>query len=291
MASEYPPIEGQETGARPARPLRTMLIVALIAFLLGLVAMGYVMKRWGGGIGYFGRDAGTATQPAAALPATSPQLSYAPAAPATLDELSRRVRDLEARLGQINASAQAASGNASRAEGLLVAFAARRALDRGVALGYIERQLSERFGERQPRAVAMVIAAARQPVTLEQLQIALTDLTPQLSGGGASPDWWESLRREMGGLIVIRRTGTPSPAPAARLQRAKRALEGGQVDAALAEVARMPGRNDPDVENWMANARRYIEARRALDIIETAAILERRDAAQPVAAQPAPAAS
>jgi hypothetical protein len=286
MASEYQPVEST---APKSRPLRTIVIVALIAFLLGLVAMGFVIRKWGGGMGYFGRE--SASAPSAALTQTPQVQPLPPSAPATLDELSGRMRDLEQRLSQISVSARAASGNASRAEGLLIAFAARRALDRGVALGYIEAQLRDRFGEAQPRAVAMVIAAARQPVTLEELQIALNDLGPQLASAGATPGWWDGFKREMAGLVVVRRAGTPSPLPTERLQRAKRRLEGGQVDAALAEVARMPGRDK--AANWMANAKRYIEARRALDIIETAAILDRPDepAIPPAALAEPPSAS
>src|SRR3546814_18863225 len=51
-------------------------------------------------------------------------------------------------------------------------------------------------------------------------------------------------------------------------------LEAGRPAAALAEVTRMPGRAAGS--KWMEQARRYIEARRALDLIETAAILEPR---------------
>lgn len=289
MASEYRPIESDP---RPARPVRRVLIIVLIAFLAGLVAMGLALRQWGDRFGLFTADQPQAAQPVPAGPPGTQGLitvqpQTAPANPATVDALSLRVRELEQRIAQVGVSAQAASGNASRAEGLLIAFAARRALDRGVALGYIEAQLRERFGETQPRAVAMVIAAARQPITLEELQIALADLGPTLSAGGSEQGWWDSFKQEMSGLVVIRRAGTPSPAPVERLRRAQRRLEGGQVDAALAEVARMPGRDA--AANWMANARRYIEARRALDIIETAAILEPKDAqAAPAAVPPAP---
>jgi len=285
MASDYRVIEGEE---RPRNPLKTTLVIALVAFLLGLIAMGLALRQWGDRLGVLGSTpvaapgAPVAGAISPGIQVTPQPVQTAPATPASLDALTQRVRELELRIARIGVSAQAASGNASRAEGLLVAFAARRALDRGVALGYIEAQLRARFGESQPRAVAMVIAAARQPVTLEQLQLALNDLGPDLVTGG-SRSWWEGFKREMSGLIVVRKEGTPSPLPSDRLQRAKRQLEGGQVDAALAEVARMPGR--AQAENWMANARRYIEARRALDIIETAAILAPRDAA---AQQPAP---
>ena len=52
---------------------------------------------------------------------------------------------------------QRAEGSAGRADALLVAFAARRAIDRGVALGYLETLLVDRFGSRHPRAVATIV--------------------------------------------------------------------------------------------------------------------------------------
>ncbi|WP_182911902.1 hypothetical protein [Sphingomonas cavernae] len=290
MSRDYVPIEGE---AKPARAFRNVIIAVVIAFLAGLVAMGWFLKSWNGGAGYLGRQAPAAKTDAVAeldrkidaqgMVASPPVRAVVD--PQAADELTARVRDLEQRMARISVSAEAASGNAARAEGLLVAFAARRALDRGVALGYIEGQLRDRFGNSQPREVATVIAAARQPITLEELQISLNELGPELAGGGADASWWDGFRREMSELFVIRKAGTPSPAPTERLSRAKRRLAGGQVDAALAEVARMPGR--ARAENWMAAARRYIEARRALDAIETAAILSPRTLRTP---EPAPAA-
>jgi hypothetical protein len=191
-------------------------------------------------------------------------------------ETTRRVNRLEQRIAEIDSQSRAAVGNADRAEGLLVAFAARRALDRGVALGYIEGLLRQRFGGSQRQAVATIITASRQPVTLEELQDGLQQVAPELTGGGPDQDWWSALRRELGGLITVRKAGTPSTMPAERLRRATRWLEAGQVDVALAEVLRMPGREN--ASEWIANARRYVAARRALDAIETAALLEPRTA-------------
>jgi hypothetical protein len=188
--------------------------------------------------------------------------------------LTTRVSELEDRIARINVQAQAASGNAARAEGLLVAFAARRALDTGAPLGYIEGQIRLRFGQAQPRAVATIINAAREPVTLQDLQGGLEELEPKLVGRGKSQDWWADIKREVGELVVLRDAGTPSPLPERRLARARRLLEAGRVDAALAEVSRLPGRSA--ASRWMEQARRYVEARRALDLVETAAILEPR---------------
>jgi len=269
---------------------RNRLILMAIAFLAGLVAMGWAMNRLSQPGGWLDRSR-TPTDPTAqpsGMLATQPGTGLTvqavpvyPAIPSTT--LDARVAELEARLASIDVRAQAASGNATRAEGLLIAFAARRALDRGMQLGYIEGQLRERFGASQPRAVGVIIGASQMPVTIEDLRVALDDAAPELVGGGPDESWWAAFQRELSGLVVIRKDGAPSPAPAERLARAKRRLEGGRVDAALAEVARMPGREK--AQAWITAARRYNEARQALDIIETAAILEPKEAP---AAAPAP---
>jgi hypothetical protein len=202
-------------------------------------------------------------------------------------EITRRVSDIERRIGQIDTQSRAAVGNADRAEGLLVAAAARRALDRGVALGFLEALLRQRFGDSQPQAVGTVIMAARDPVTLQELQEELREVSPQLLGTGPDQGWWSAFRAELGSLITVRREGTPSPEPRERLRRAMQWLEGGEVAPALAEVLRLPGHEYASA--WIARARRYVIARRALDTIETAALLEPRTAPSvPVAGQPRP---
>lgn len=275
MNSDYEPIDGEE---RRPRPLRTALIIAALAFVGGLVAMGWILTHWDRARSVLPGEQSAAPPAAVAALAQPGSPETAIDMPLTLQDaagsavLSARVADLEARIARVSERAQAASGNAARAEGLLIAFAARRALDRGMTLGYIEAQLSARFGASQPRAVAIVIAAARDPVTIGELQIGLEDLAPTLSSASDDEGWWSGFKREMAELVVIRKAGTPSPLPAQRLRRAQRMLEGGRVDAALAEIARMPGRER--AANWMKAARQYNEARRALDVIETAAILE-----------------
>jgi hypothetical protein len=238
--------------------IRTMAILLLLAFLGGLAAMGWAMSRWAG---WMGKEPAVSEAPQAALPADGPaRKTQLPVLEANhAQTLTTRVSELEDRIARINVQAQAASGNAARAEGLLVAFAARRALDTGAPLGYIEGQIRLRFGQAQPRAVATIINAAREPVTLQDLQGGLEELEPKLVGRGTSKDWWADMKREVGER---------------RLARARRLLEAGRVDAALAEVSRLPGRSA--ASKWMEQARRYVEARRALDLVETAAILEPR---------------
>ncbi|HEX8533255.1 MAG TPA: hypothetical protein VF662_03740 [Allosphingosinicella sp.] len=286
---------GAAHGAR-RRSWLSVLALPIIAFLAGIAAMGWLLTRWGQAAALIG--VAPAPQPAAVAAAPAPASAPAPvaAAPApgaetqrlVLDpETTRRVNQLEQRVTELDSQSRAAAGNADRAEGLLVAFAARRALDRGVPLGYIEGLLRQRFGETQRQAVATIITASRQPVTLQQLQDGLADIGPELTGVGPEQNWWTAFRAELGELVSIRRAGTPSTIPADRLRRAERALASGQVDVALAEVLRLPGR-DQGAE-WVADARRYVMARRALDRIETAALLEPRMPAPGAAADAATA--
>ena len=286
----------------PRRRLLTYLLLPGLFFLLGLGAMGWLLSRWEGGAQMLGiaQPAASAPAPQTVSPEPAPQpLNPAPLAPAApgaaperivIDpEITRRVAEVERRLGQVYNQSRAAVGNADRAEGLLVAFAARRALDRGVALGFLEALLRQRFGATQPQAVGTVIAAARQPVTLQELQDGLQQLGPELTGAGPQQSWWGALRAELAGLVIVRHQDSPSAEPTERLRRAERRLEAGQVDVALAEVLRLPGRGHAG--EWIRDARRYVLARRALDTIETAALLEpRTNPAPPAPAdQPAPA--
>lgn len=276
---DYDPV----TGVERRRSVWSWLALPLIAFLLGLAAMGWLLSRWEQGAVFLGianAPAGIAEQqpldPAAA-PATQPQeavVALSGDQPRLVidPETQQRVARLEQRLTELDSASRAAVGNADRAEGLLVAFAARRALDRGVALGYIEHLLRQRFGQSQPQAVGLVITAARQPVTLQELQRELEDVGPRLAASGSDRSWWEGLKRELGSLITIRREGTQSTIPSERLRRARAHMAGGEVNLALVEILRMPGREQ--ARTWVEKARRYVAARSALDAIETAALLD-----------------
>ena len=295
MSREY---ERLSPSAGKSNLTRNVLILMVVAFIGGAILTGWILSRYNP----FDSTPGTETaavadregsktkpDPATALanridadgtvlpPATQSEAT-APTTTLTPDlerALAVRVADLEDRLSRINVQAQAASGNAARAEGLLIAFAARRALDRGSPLGYIDPQLRLRFGDAQPKAVTTIINASREPVTLEELSSGLDELGPALMTGSSGEGFWADFTRELSELFVIRRPGTPSPAPHQRLIRAKRYVETGNVDAAIAEVEKLPGvEEDEDALQWMEKARRYNEARRALDVIETAAILE-----------------
>ena len=275
---------------RARRPLLSLLLLPLLAFVAGLAAMGWILVRWTAAAQFLGI---APEPPPPAPPQTAVTVEPAPAPPAitmvppdgqnaAMDpELVRRINLMEQRMAQLDVQSRSAAGNAGRAEALLVAFAARRALDRGVSLGYIEAMLRHRFGGTQPAAVGMLISSAQSPVTLQELQDELVELAPKLSGGGPDQGWWDAFRAELAGMIIVRKAGTPSPLPAERMRRARRALESGQVTVALAEVLRLPARDNASA--WIAKARRYILARQALDTIETAALVDPR----PPSARPA----
>lgn len=242
------------------------LIVAIVAFLIGLALMAYAVRNTPG---FFGRVPGT---PAAAVaPKAAPTPAPAPdTTTLALREaaLAAQLANLEARTQHIDADTADAAVNAGKAEAILVTFAARRALDRGAGLGFLEAELRQRFAATLPREVGTVIRAARAPVTLEDLRESLSAVTPVLL---ATPsDWWSGIGSELRNLVVIHRVGTPSPLPSDWLARARRQLDNGNVETALAEVERLPGA--ADAGNWTAAARRWVEARAALDTLETAAI-------------------
>jgi hypothetical protein len=185
-----------------------------------------------------------------------------------------RLALLEDRFSRINEQANAASANASRAEALLIALAARRMIDRGEPLGYLEYQLKLRFGGAQPQAVQTILAASRKPVTLYLLSSQLEAAAPALSGERRNEGTWAKIRREVSSLFVVRRTTTLAAKPLDRAERAQVLLKAGQIDEAIAEVERLPGADD--AQAWIAAAHRYADAQRALEVIETTAMLETR---------------
>ena len=199
----------------------------------------------------------------------SPATASSEAAAAAMDE---RLSELEKRLTRIDMQSQAASGNAARAEGLLIAYAARRTLDRGAPLGYLEDQLRLRFADAQPNAVETLIAAAHSPVTLDSLYAQLDALGPRLTGAPAGEDSWGRVKRELAGLLVIRHQSGASVRAEDRVAQAKLLLTAGKTSEAVAEVERLPGAGA--AQPWIAAARRYDAIQRALDLVETTAMLE-----------------
>ena len=260
--------------ARGGMKLKHILILLLVAFVGGIIGTGWLAQRFGFWDGSFSAKTQTQTAAANATAASAPPIA------SNLAPVDA-VTSIENRLTQINADAAAASGNAARAEGLLVAFAARRALDSGATLGYLADQLRLRFGSTQPQAVATILAASQAPVTLETLQAELQALDNALLTGDLDGGVWANVKREMSELFVLRKDGAPSPAPTQRVARAHILVESGNIAGAIAEVSAMPGAGV--AQAWLAKARRYNQARKALDVLERSAIATPLPAPLPVA--------
>jgi hypothetical protein len=282
------PYSTAPAASRRRLPSRDLIGLGLAAFLVG----GIAIWVWAGSPGLPSLDLFTvrreqAAGQLAAEPAPAPTSSQAVAADVReaaerVEEvaevqggLDQRVAAMEQRLARLDMQTQAAAGNAARAEGLLVTFASRRAIERGAALGYLADQLRLRFGDAQPNAVRTVIDASRDPITLDQLLARLDGLAPELREAPPDEGAFGWLSRELGELFVVRRESSPSPQPQRRLDRARLFLESGRTEAAISEVRNLP--NAARAREWIADAQRYADAQRALELLETAAILEPRE--------------
>jgi hypothetical protein len=280
----------QQAAAPKGGRARVLVAAMLAAFLLGATTVG--LLAWGQLLpGSWGSSPAT--------PSATPLLGLVPAKPGpsapASDQadarnaqqavakvaqqqggLENRVVAMEQRLTQLDLQAQAASGNAARAEGLLIAFASRRAIERGDPLGYLGDQLKLRFGDAHPNAVKAVLDEAERPVTVDQLKDALDGLAPRLVDETQEGISWTWFKREVSELFIVRSAETPSPAPENRLARARRRLDAGQVETAIGEVRMLPGAPTA-AQQWIADAERYAAAEHALDTLENAAVLDPRD--------------
>ena len=279
---------------------RPVLMAVLSSFLLGGTLAGYAVYKMSGGEPAVDEAVEPALQVAASPsedPTPTPSATASQAAAQKAVErvaeqqggLDQRLAAAEQRLARLDLQAQAAAGNAARAEGLLIAFATRRALEKGAELGYLADQLRLRFGDAMPNAVDTLIRTSRNPITLDQLTARLEGLAPRLAEP-SNAGGFARFREELSSLFVVRRESAPSPQPQRRLERARLFLESGRTEAAIAEVRNLPGAET--AEGWIRDAERYAAAQQALDLIETAAVLEPRrlrDGAGNRISQPSPA--
>ncbi|WP_260482974.1 hypothetical protein [Sphingomicrobium flavum] len=268
--------EGMGWKAKSAIILAIMLVGAALAV--------WGLARWQGAAQFFGVAPSSAQAEAVAAPAPPSdddpplpvQQAIADGAPAQSEGLALvngEVGSLEERIARLEMNLNRAEGSAGRADALLVAFAARRAVERGVALGYLEPLLVARFGGAHEAEVATIITASRNPVQLDALIEEYQQLGQDLRRGDPAESTWSAFKRELGNIVSVYPADQPSPRPQARYERALVQLRLGDVDAALTETLRLPG--IAAAQDWIDKANRYVAAQRALDRIESAALLSR----------------
>ena len=249
----------------------TRFLLGLSLVLVGAIGAAWALARYEGAARFLGVAPKTVVRSAPPrLAADPPEVEEAAADP-------EEIAQIENRLDRVETTARRVEGSAGRADALLVAFAARRAVDRGVALGYLEPLLLDRFGQTHARAVATIITGSHEPVRLNELVEQYRQLGPDLRSSAPEEGAWTQFKRELGSLIQIRRADRPSTQPDARFQRALADLEDGEVGAALAETMRLPGA--ANAQPWIRKARQYVLVHRALDEIESGALLSRSAAA------------
>jgi hypothetical protein len=254
--------------------LSARLLIGLVLIIVGAAAATWGLAHYRPAARFLGVTTTAMTEPAPQPVVSAPQGSIpAPTATqaAAAQSQDQRISDLQDRLARVERATARAEGSAGRADALVVAFAARRAIDRGVALGYLENLLVDRFGARHQHAVATIIAASHQPVRLDDLIAQYDGLGAELRRGGPQDSWWTNFRRELGTLVQVHPADKPSANPEARYGRAQQRLAAGDVDRALAETMRLPGASRAG--DWVDKARRYVAAHRALDEVESAALL------------------
>lgn len=248
----------------------TRFLLCLALVIAGAAGAAWALARYDGAARFLGIGPKPAEIRAPARVVATPQ---SPTAQQEMAADSAEIASLESRLSRVETTAHRVEGSAGRADALLVAFAARRAIDRGVALGYLEPLLLDRFGQTHARAVATIITGSHSPVQLNDLVNQYRDLGPTLRSSAPDESNWTQFKRELGSLIQIRRADRPSTQPDARYSRALSALEDGEVDRALAETMRLPGA--ANAGPWVTQARQYVAVHRALDEIESGALLAR----------------
>jgi len=246
------------------------LLIGLVLIIAGAAAATWALAHYQPAARLLGVVPAQAPAPVTPKPGVSSAETVAPA-PAASPPDNDRVAQLERRLAQVENATERAEGFAGRADALVVAFAARRAIDRGVALGYLEPLLLDRFGTQHQAAVATIVTASHHPVRLNDLIAEYETLGPELRRGGPQDSWWTGVRRELGSLVQVHRADQPAMNPDARYTRALQRLSTGEVDQALAETMRLPGA--ARAGTWVVKARSYIATHRALDEIESAALL------------------
>lgn len=261
----------ERTGTRLGWGAR--VLIALVLIVAGAAAATWALAHYSSAASYLGvATTVEVPKPQQPIRLVVPQQPAAPAANGTLNPvIAEQIGQLQDRVQKVESESQQVQGSAGRADALLIAFAARRAIERGVSLGYLEPLLVDRFGPSHPQAVAAIVTGSRSPVRLTELIAGYQDIEAPLVGPPPNEGMWTGIKRGLSSLITVHRSDKPSNEPKARYDRATAHLMAGEVDAALAETMRLPGA--PRARDWIDSARRYVAVHRALDEIESAALI------------------
>lgn len=279
MSTQYEKINPAPSGGMK---FRTIVILLLIAFVGGTIAAGWAITKYDMFQSSSENDAIIVDSDAVSneAPLASDLPTNQPSEPRqnvenkndTVNDqlINERVDSLDDRLSRINVQAQQASGNADRTESMLIAFSARRAIDSGSALGYVENELRLKFGNSNPDDVRAIIDASSNPVRLATLENQLDIESEILLSPSSDASTWDVVKKEFGELFVIRKAGSQPPQPERRLARIKTSLANRDVKTAILEMEQMPGADN--ARDWIALAKRYLRVQQALDAVEKTAI-------------------
>ncbi len=144
---------------------------------------------------------------------------------------------------------------AARAERALVARAAALAVQGGLPLG----DLVGRLGSPPPAALARY--GQTPPPTLATLRASFEEAARAARGPGT-----DELGARLQGLVTIRRGNETlwGPESETSLDRARAALAEGNIEEAVAQVARLPERAREAMRPWTEQAEALVAARAAL---------------------------
>ena len=262
--------------SRGGMKFKHIMLLLLVAFAVGGVATWWVARTYGVLTPPAAPDA-TEANSAIAQP---PSGNVAPVLPPANDSAGSN----EGQVAPVYVTDSAISSDAVRGEGLLLTYAVRRALDDGAPLGYLAEQLRLRFGASQSQAVEIVVSAAQAPVTIGNLQAELNGLGPVLLSGNREVSVWATIQRELSQLFVLRRDGGDGLTPTERMIRAQVFVEAGMLPQAMQDVAALPGASA--AQSWMMRAKRFGDARTALDRLEQTALIRPVLVPAPMAAPP-----
>jgi hypothetical protein len=224
---------------------RAGIALAILAFIGGGLAIGWLSSA---GLSPWAEEAPAAAAPVLPEPEIAPPPSIA--GPPVMPQVIQPIAD------------------SARTEAMLVAMSARRAIEAGAPLGALLPRLQASFAGTHPDAIAKILAADKERLTAAKLLADFDVTAPSLRREPAMT--WQGLREEASQLFVIRRSNSAPMPVDAQLQRARDYLAGGNVEAAMRLVVRLPGA--ANAQGWTKQAKHFVETQKALETIEQAAL-------------------